>query len=226
MSDYLDILSKKRDKWMNSPTLMTNQTPPEAPCRISGRVLGHVRSSYLAVIASITSHFYKGIRQCVAGYRKEFWLLVHVLFKSREDLNVSGRLSGNLHDIFMIYYCCLVTKGSPTLCDPMDCSMPGLLVHHQLLEFTQTHVYCVGDAIQPSHSLLSPFSSCSQYFPASESSNESTLRIRWPKYWNFNFSISPSNEYSELIFFRIDWFDLLAIQGTLKTLLQHHSLKA
>ena len=72
MSDYLDILAEKRDKWMNSPTLMTDQTPPEASCRISGRVLGHVRSAYLAASASITSHFYEHIRQCVAGYRKEF----------------------------------------------------------------------------------------------------------------------------------------------------------
>ena len=112
---------------------------------------------------------------------------------------------------------------SPTLCDPMDCSMPGFPVLHYLLEFLQTHVYWVGDAIQPSHPLLSPSPpafSHSQVF-----SNESDLHIRWPKYCSFSFSISPSNECLGLISFRIDWFDLLAVQGTLKSLLQHHSSK-
>ena len=108
----------------------------------------------------------------------------------------------------------------------MDCSTPGLPVLHCLPEFAQTHVHCVNDAIQPSH-LVSPFPSCPQSFPASRKSiisSESALRIRWPKYWSF--SISPSNEYSGLISFTIDWFDLLFVQGTLKGLLQHHSLKA
>ena len=113
-----------------------------------------------------------------------------------------------------------VTQSCLTLCDPMDCSTPGLPVHHQLL--AQTHVHQVGDAIQPSHPLSSP----SSIFPSIKVfSNESALRIRWPKYWSFLFSISPSNEYSGLISFRIDWFDLLAVQGTLKSLLQHHSSK-
>ena len=103
----------------------------------------------------------------------------------------------------------------------MDCSTPSFPVHHQLLEFTQTHVHWVGDAIQPSHS-PSAFN-LSQYQGLS---NESVLRIRWPKYWSFSFSISPSKEYSGLISFRMDWFDLLAVQGTLKSLLQHHSSKA
>ena len=84
----------------------------------------------------------------------------------------------------------------------------------------QTHVHQVGDAIQPSHPVI-PFSSCLQSFPASGSFPESVLHIRQPKYWSFNFSISPPNEYSGLISFRIDWFDLLAVQGTLKSLLQH-----
>ena len=107
----------------------------------------------------------------------------------------------------------------------MDCSTPGLPVHHQLPDLAQTHVHRVGDAIQPSHPLSSPFPA----FSLSQHrifSNESVVRIRWPKYWSFNFSISPSNEYSGLISFRIDWFDNLAIQGTLKSLLQHHSSKA
>ena len=115
-----------------------------------------------------------------------------------------------------------VTQLCPTLCDPMNCSMPGLLVHHQLPEFIQTHVHWISDAIQPSHPLLLP--------PIPPSirvfSNESTLRMRWPKYWSFSFSISPSNEHPELISFRMDWLDLLAVQGTLKSLLQHHSSKA
>ena len=111
------------------------------------------------------------------------------------------------------------------LCDPMNCSMPGLPVHHQLPEFTQTQVHRVGDAIQPSHPLSSP--SPLLLPPIRPSirvfSNESTLRMRWPKYWSFSFSISPSKEHPGLIFFRMDWLDLLAVQGTLKSLLQHHS---
>ena len=107
----------------------------------------------------------------------------------------------------------------------MDCSMPGLPVRHQLPEFTQTHVCWVGDAIQPPHplsSLLLP----SLIFPSIRVfSNESALRMRWSKYWSFSFNISPSNEYSGLISFRVDWLDLLAVQGTLKSLLQHHSSK-
>ena len=101
----------------------------------------------------------------------------------------------------------------------MDCSTPGFPVHHQLPELTQTHVHRVGDAIQPSHPLSSPSPPAIRVF-----SKESVLCIKWPKYWSF--SISPSNEYSGLISFRTDWFDLLAVQGTLKSLLQHHSSKA
>ena len=105
-----------------------------------------------------------------------------------------------------------------TLWDPMDCSMPGFPVHHQLLELAQTHVHWVGDAIQPSHPLSPPsptFNLSIRVF-----SSESVIRIRWPKDWSFSFSISPSNEYSGLISFRMDWLDLLAVQGTLKSLLQ------
>ena len=107
----------------------------------------------------------------------------------------------------------------------MACSTPGFPVRHQFLELTQTHVHWVDDAIQPSHPLSPAF------LPASISSsikvffNESALCIRWLKYWSFSFSISPSSEYSWLIFFRIYWFDLLAVQGTLKSLLQQRSLK-
>ena len=104
--------------------------------------------------------------------------------------------------------------------------MPGLPVHHQLPESMQTHVHQVGDPIQPSHTLSSP----SPPAPVPPSirvfSNESTLRMRWPKYWSFSFSISPSKEHPGLIFFRMDWLALLAVQGTLKSFLQHHSSKA
>ena len=106
------------------------------------------------------------------------------------------------------------------LCEPMDCSMPGLPVHHQLPEFTQTHVHWVSDAMQLSHPLPSSFTSIRVF------SNESVLHTRWPKYWSFSFNISPSNEHSALISFRMDWLDLLEIQGTHKSLLQHHSSKA
>ena len=119
-----------------------------------------------------------------------------------------------------------VTQLCPTLCNPTDCSMPGFPVHHQLLEPAQTHEYWVGDAIQPSHPLSSPLLLPSIFPSIRVSSNESALCIRWPKYWSFSFSISPSNECSGLISLRIDWRGLLAVQGTLKSLLQHHSSKA
>jgi len=108
----------------------------------------------------------------------------------------------------------------------MNRSMPGLPVHHQLPEFTQTHVHRVSDAIQPSHPLSSPLLLPSIYPSIRVFSNESTLPIRWPKYWSFSFSISPSNEHPSLISFRMDWLDLFAVQGTLRSLLQHHSSKA
>ena len=121
-----------------------------------------------------------------------------------------------------------VTQSCPTLCDPMNYSMPGLPVHHQLPEFTQTHVHQVGDAIQPGITdfclpllLLPPIPPSIRVF-----SNESTLLMRWPEYWSFSFSIIPSKEIPGLISFRMDWLDLLAVQGTLKSLLQHHSSKS
>ena len=114
----------------------------------------------------------------------------------------------------------------PTLYDPIDCGMPGFPVHHQLPELTQTQVHCVCDAIQPSHPLSSPSPPAFNLSQHQGLSNESALRIRWPKDWSFSFNISPSNEHAGLISFRMDWFDLLAVQGTLKSLLQHHSSKA
>ena len=109
----------------------------------------------------------------------------------------------------------------------MDCSTPGLPVHHQLSELTQTHVHRVSDAIQPSHPLSRALLLLPSIFPSIRVfSSESVLHIRWPKDWSFSFSISPSKEYSGLISFRMTWLDLLAVQGTLKSLLQHHSPKA
>ena len=118
-----------------------------------------------------------------------------------------------------------VAQSCPTLCDPMNCSTPGLPVHHKLPEFTQTHVH--QSVMLSSHLilycpllLLPPIPPSIRVF-----SNESTLRIRWPKYWSFSFSITPSKEHPGLISFRMDWLDLLAVQGTLKSLFQQHSSK-
>ena len=118
-----------------------------------------------------------------------------------------------------------VAQSCPTLCDPMNCSTPGLPVHHHLPEFTRTHIL---KSVMPSSDLifghplllLSPISPSIRVF-----SNESTLCKRWPKYWSFSFRIIPSKEIPGLISFRMDWMDLLAVQGTLKSLLQHHSSK-
>ena len=108
----------------------------------------------------------------------------------------------------------------------MDCSTPGFPVRHQLLELTQTHVHRIGDVIQPSHPLSIPSPSAFSLSSIRVFSNESVLPIRWPEYWSSSFSISSYNEYSGLISFRMDWLDLFAVQGILKSLLQHHSSKA
>ena len=106
-----------------------------------------------------------------------------------------------------------VAQSCPILCDPMDCSTPGIPVHHQLPEFTQIHVHWVSDAIQPSHPLLSPSPPTFNLSQRQGFSNESALQIRWPKHWSFSFNISPSNEHSGLISFRMDWLDLLQSKG-------------
>ena len=124
------------------------------------------------------------------------------------------------------YCCCSVTWSHPILCNPMDNSMLCFPVLHHLPEFAQTHVHWVGDAIQPSHPLLlssPPTFNLSQHQGLFQ--GVSSLH-QMAKYWSFSFIISPSNEYSGLISFRIHWFDLLAVQGTLKSVLQHHHLKA
>ena len=119
-----------------------------------------------------------------------------------------------------------VAQSCSTLCDPRTAACQDSLPSHQLPEFTQTHVHWVGDTIQPSHSLPSLLLLPSIFHSIRVFSNESVLHIRWPKYWSFSFSISPSNEYSGVISFRMGWLDLLTVQGTLKSLLQHHSSKA
>ena len=118
-----------------------------------------------------------------------------------------------------------VAQSCPALCNPMDCHTPGLPVHHQLLEFIQTYVHW---SVVPSNHIIlcRPLLLLPSIFPSIRVfSNDSVLRIRWPKYCSFSFNINPSNEYSGLISFRMDWLDLLAVQGTLKSLLQHHSSK-
>jgi len=123
--------------------------------------------------------------------------------------------------LFTIFQFSSAAQSCLTLCDPMNRSTPGLPVHHQLPEFTQTHIHQVGDAIQPSHPLSSPSP------PAPNPSQHQGLFqwVRWPKYWSFIFSISPSNEHPGLISFRMDGLDLLAVQGTLMSLLEHHCSK-
>ena len=128
---------------------------------------------------------------------------------------------------FLVYECCCsIDKSCPTLYDPMDCSTPGFPVLHCLLEFAQTYVHWV--MMLSNHLILCcPLLLLPSIFPSIRVfSSELAFHIRWPNYWSFSFSLSPSNEYSGLISFRIDWFDLLAIQRTHKSHLQHHSLKA
>ena len=122
----------------------------------------------------------------------------------------------------MIFCCCSVAQSCITFCNPTDCSTPGFPVHHDLQRLLNLM------SVMPSNHriLCHPLLLQPSTFPSLRViSNESVLHIRWPKYWSFSFCISPSNEYSGLISFRMDWLDLLAVQGTLKSLLQHHSTK-
>ena len=148
----------------------------------------------------------------------------NTIVQKHQSFGARFSLSSNSHIHTSVQFSS-VAQSCLTLCNPMNCSTPGLPVHHHLREFTQTHVHRVRDAIQPSHplsSLLLPS------IPPSIRvfSNESTLHIRWPKYWSFSVNISSANEHPGLISFRMDWLDLLAVQGTLKSLLQYHSSKA
>ena len=128
--------------------------------------------------------------------------------------------------IKILYQFNSVAQSCLTLCDPMNRNTPGLPVHHQLPESTQPTSI---ESVMPSNHLIlcRPLLLPPSIFPSIRvSSNESALHIRWPKYWSFSFNISPSNEHPGLISFRMDWLDLLAVQGALKSLIQHHSSKA
>ena len=122
--------------------------------------------------------------------------------------------------------CYSVSKSCSTLCSPMDCSTPVFPVRYYLQKFAQIRGHCIADAIQSAHPLLPASPSDPNLSQHQGLSNESALHIRWPSDWSFSFSISASSEYSGLTSFRMDWFDLLAIQGTLKSLRQYHSSKA
>ena len=143
---------------------------------------------------------------CFIDFRKQ-WVFLPII--DHHDFLYLHQFSNS----FVYFQFSSVSQSCLTLRDPMNHSMPGLTVHHHLPEFTQTHVHLVGDAIQPSHPLSSP----SPPVPVPPSirvfSKESTLRVRWPKYWSFSFSIIPSREHPGLISFRMKWLDLLAVQG-------------
>ena len=145
------------------------------------------------------------------------WFLKVVLFRSLIMKSSLVFFHGN--NILQVQSVSSVAQSCPTLCNPMDCSTPGLPVHHQLPELTQTHVHRVSDAIQHSDPLSSPSTPAFDVYQHQGLFKQSVLHIRGPKYWNFSLSISPSSEYSGLISFRIDWFDFLSVQGTLKSLL-------
>ena len=136
-------------------------------------------------------------------------------FKVGWALNQNLQIEDDSGSFSWVFCCrfgfCSVAKSCSTLCDPMDCSMPGFPVLHCLLEFAQTHVHWVSDAIQPSHPPSSPSPPALNLSQHQDFSNEWALCMRWPKYWSFSFNISPSDEYSGLIFFRMDWFDLLVV---------------
>ena len=135
-------------------------------------------------------------------------------------------LNSMLNDKLLLCISSVQSLSHVWLCQPINRSTPGLPVHHQLPEFTQTPIHWVGDTIQPSHPLLSPSPSHLNLSQHQVFSNESVLRMRWPKYWSFSFNITPSNEHLGPISFRMDWLDLLAVQATLKSLFQHHRSKA
>ena len=153
-------------------------------------------------------------------YKKRMDIIIHFAFHIySNNSNIITRLLYILMKIWLNQFSS-VAQPCPTLCDPIDYSTPGFPVHHQLPEPTQTHVHLINHLILCSVFLPpSVFPSIRVFF------NESVLHIRWPTYWSFSFSSSPSKEYSRLISFRMDWLDLLAVQGTLKSLLQHHNSK-
>ena len=144
----------------------------------------------------------------IEGKRRSGWWKIRWLDIIIDLVNFKFSLHTLWKFIFMHFIS--VAQSCPSLCDPMNRSTPGLPVHHHLPEFTQTHVHEVGDAIQPSHPLSSPFPPVPNPSQHQSLSNESTLCMRCPRYWSFSFSIIPSKEHPGLILFRMDWLDLLA----------------
>ena len=167
---------------------------------------------------------FKYYRFFLESFKNYIFLVTCIHFKLYCG-KVFSSISLMLLYFFIILLPCSAPKSSLILCDPMNCSTPGFPVLHYLPQFAQIHVCWINNAIWPSHPL--PHTSFAFNFPRIRVfPNESALPIRWPKHWSFNFNISPSNEYSGFISLRIDWFDLLVVQGTLKSILQHHSSKA
>ena len=165
------------------------------------------------------------IRKKIHGSQYKFLKIMYtkVYILTKHFLLPYTKLICNSDNKALLSGCCWLLLSCLTLCDPMNCSTPSFPVLHYLPEFAETHVHWVSDAIRSSHPLPPP-SPRALNLPSIEFFSMRALSIRWPKYWGF--SISPSNEYLGLISFRIDWFDHLAVQGTLKSLLQYHSLKA
>ena len=160
----------------------------------------------------------------------KFILIFHFIIYHLKPFSLSLHFAAAEHVFFtfvslIICQWFIVVHSSLTLCDPMDGNMPGFSVLHHLLELAQTHVHRL-DAIQPSHPLSPPYPLPSIFPRIWVFSNGLPLHIRWPEYWSFSLSISPSNVYSGSIYFRIDWFDLLPVQRTFKSLLQYNSLKS
>ena len=163
--------------------------------------------------------------KCCIQYARKFGNFSNVHRTGKGQFSLQSQRKAMPKNVQSIVQFSSVTQLCPTLCDPIDCSMPGFLVHHQFPELLKLMPI---ESVMPSNRLIlcRPFSSCLQSFPASGSLLMSALCIRWPKYWSFSFSVSPSSECSGLISFRMDWVDLPAVQGTLRSLLQHHSSKA
>ena len=209
---------------------------------------GSVISTLDAVWLELTTFYYKQGLSLIDSFvcwetsKGKFYIMICWYLKNLTCVRVGGNFASQVQwlkgqilllrkKILIIAQFSLVQSPSHAqLCDPMNHSMPGLPVHHKLLEFTQPHARWVGDAIQPSHPLPSPshainLSQHQGLFKWVSSSHQS-IGVWWPKYWSFSFNISPSNEHPGLVSFRMDWLDLLAVQGTLKSLLQHHNSKA
>ena len=171
-----------------------------------------------------TTHFLV-FGQCLGNVVAPLDMSFSLLLEDQEDQALVSEVDLSAIFVLSSVQFSSVAQSCPTLCDPMNRSTPGLPGHHHLPEFTQAHVHRVRDAIQPSH-LCRPLLLLPPVPPSIRGFSKSTLCMRWPKYWSFSFIIIPSKEIPGLISFRMDWLDLLAVQGTLTCFLQHHSSKA